>query len=307
MRELRKKMFSYETLDDPCKRCIDHLSVVDPGYSQPTDMANYNRETGEMNVQPTQVYVFTGNKCDLACQMCDSTFSDTHAKMYPDRIIDVQVITEDSPLHIVGRYDPQQYVLYGGEPFLSRDMYNIVRLVLTKYAGISILSNGNRPLEKNKVFTELIIPNRKRFGITFSIDGTPELNEKIRVGVNTRTILDNIRYCKEVGVFCDTHFTASKLNVHNYPEYIEWLFSEGLFRNPNFSSNLACVDYPDDHRSEVLPLEEKLAIRDKVLAFGEQVEEIAKKYDTVLNKHQLGLIKSGITGIVNSLFMDKAE
>lgn len=306
LKEFRKTMFSYETLTDACKRCMSHLTVEDPGYSQPFDMKDYNPVTGEVLTQPSQVYVFTGTKCDLGCEICDSTFSDTHAKMYPDRILEVKVVTEDSPLHIIGRYNPKQFVLYGGEPFVSRDLYDIVSLALTKKGTISFLSNGNRDLSKHPVFNELIVPNKDRFSITFSIDGTPEVNERTRKNVRTTQILANIRLCLELGVYCDVHFTSSKLNVGNYVDFIEWLFAEKLFSGDVFTMNAGTVDFPQEYQPEQLPLEERQAIAARLDDLQTRYDALAAAQGHTLTSWQKHLLQSGTRGVKAGLMLDKA-
>jgi hypothetical protein len=181
LRKFRMAQFSLDTLPEECKLCLAKGDNGGHKYSHEVMSKNYNRNTGEMSVPPSQVYVFTGTKCDLACQMCDSSFSDTHARVFPDRIIPIVDVSVDKPLHIVNRYPGVQLVVYGGEPFLAKETYDIVKLGLLKGDLISFLSNGNRSYRNNRIFQELILPNPDRFSVCISIDGYPSLNEKIRV------------------------------------------------------------------------------------------------------------------------------
>jgi sulfatase maturation enzyme AslB (radical SAM superfamily) len=180
--------------------------------------------------------------------MCDSSFSDTHARVFPDRIIPIVDVSVDKPLHIVNRYPNVQLVVYGGEPFIAKETYDIVKLGLLKGDRISFLSNGNRSYRNNRIFQELILPNPGRVTICISIDGYPSLNEKIRVNARTDVIVDNVKYCQENNIFCDVHFTASKLNAPEFPEFVKWLITEGLYDYKYFTINSASVDFPEDFK-----------------------------------------------------------
>ena len=105
--------------------------------------------------------------------------------------------------------------------------------------------------------------------------------------------VDNIKYCQENKVFCDVHFTASKLNAPEFPEFVEWLVKEGLYDYPYFSINTASVDYPKEFKVNQLPEEEKIKAIEKLGAFKEsftglfsftdkQKEEIVKCYDGII-------------------------
>lgn len=297
-------MFSYDTLTDVCKRCYDRKTVDDPGYSLPFDLKDYNPETGEVYAPPKQVLVFTGTKCDLACDMCDSTFSDTHAKVYPDRIIDIAVVTEDSPRHIVGRYNPEQIVIYGGEPFVSRELYPLVQLAMMKRSSITFLTNGNRDLSRHPVFNELILPNHRRFSFIFSIDGTPELNEHIRKGVRTTQILDNVALCIASQIWCEMHFTCSKLNAHNFPAFVRWVLSLGFYDSPEFSITAGIVDFPDSYRASTLPRDERETIANDLSVLKDEIVSMAPQRAVPFTTKQYTDLILGIDGILASLDLD---
>ena len=106
-------------------------------------------------------------------------------------------------------------------------------------------------------------------------------------------VVDNIKYCQENKVFCDVHFTASKLNAPEFPEFVEWLVKEGLYDYPYFSINTASVDYPKEFKVNQLPEEEKIKAIEKLGAFKEsftglfsftdkQKEEIVKCCDGII-------------------------
>jgi MoaA/NifB/PqqE/SkfB family radical SAM enzyme len=304
LREFRKSMFSYDTLSDVCKRCYDRKTADDPGYSLPFDLKDYNPKTGEVYAPPKQVLVFTGTKCDLACDMCDSTFSDTHAKVYPDRIIDIDVVTEDSARHIIGRYNPEQVVIYGGEPFVSRELYPLVQLALMKRSSITFLTNGNRDLAKHPVFKELVLPNATRFSFIFSIDGTADVNEQIRKGVRTEQILSNVELCRSEKIWHELHFTCSKLNAHNLTAFVRWVLSLECYMVPFFSLSVGIVDFPDDYRASTLPMGERLSISRDLCALKEEINSAVDAGTMVFTPKQFSDLMTGLDGTLASLDLE---
>ena len=105
--------------------------------------------------------------------------------------------------------------------------------------------------------------------------------------------VDNIKYCQENKVFCDVHFTASKLNATEFPEFVQWLVATGLYDYPYFSVNSASVDFPEEFKVSQLSSEEKIKGVAKLKAFKEsfislfdftdkQVAEIVKCYDGII-------------------------
>lgn len=248
--EFRKKMFDPHTLPDECVRCAMSDNLGGHKYSRKIHVdkeVGYDHETGRVTSPPWQVLYFTGNKCNLACRMCDNTFSSTFSKLLPELNIPIKEIhTEQEERYgtidaIVG-IQPTSVIVYGGEPFMDPKLYEKAhRMLYETSATISFLSNGSYPLDKHPVF-ELMKNWPKRFTIAFSIDGPPELNERIRINCKTQMIEKNIATCKANGIDCDIHITLSNMNVHALPETIEYI--EGTL-GTDIPYNAAAVEYPD--------------------------------------------------------------
>lgn len=269
LREFRKNMFRYDTLPPECKACIDEDGAGGEKYSHRFDMSRYNAETGEVSCSPSQVYLFTGSKCNLACEMCDSTFSDQHAKRFPERVIPVTGDLID-PLTIAGRFEPAQWVVYGGEPMLFDRLYDLVLTLLQKGGMISFLTNGMYNIATEPVFQDLIFKFPKRFSVTFSLDGDEKLNESIRHGASTKRILQNTKACLEAGVFTDIHFTHSTLNTHGFVDFCRMLLDSGLYEYP-FTFNTCAVEFPRHFSPHMLQQEEKAKVIDDILSFTEEM------------------------------------
>lgn len=267
MRTFRKKMFMYRTLPDECKACIDEQGSGGEKYSHQLDLTQFDFGTGAMNKDPSQVYLFTGNRCNLACEMCDSTFSDSHAKKFPERVLPVSGDFID-PRVIAKQYDPEQWVVYGGEPMLYDEIYDLVLLLLQKNGKISFLTNGMYNIKTSSVF-ELIMKYPHRFTMTFSIDGDMKLNEEIRHGASTKRILSNVKMCLESGVYTDIHFTHSTLNSHGFVDFCNMLIDYGLYDYRDFTINTCAVEYPSHFSPKTHNSETKRSICAEVTKFAE--------------------------------------
>lgn len=255
LRNFRKRMLDGD-LPDECRKCIASGDSGGQKYSPKMDVVKevgYVPATGHVRKNPGQILYFTGNKCNLACRMCDSTFSDTHGKSFPELRIPIKVENEGfnswrSTLDGVIAAQPREICLYGGEPFMARDIYEIVETLLRETNTVlAFLSNGSFDLERHKLYP-LLVQNPSRFAITYSIDGTPELNEKIRVLCKTDLIAKNIKTCQDIGVYCESHFTLSNMNIHELPEYIEYI--ETNF-GKKFPFNIASVEFPSHFAPQV--------------------------------------------------------
>lgn len=248
LKNFRKQMLSGDVPDD-CKKCMASGDTGDHTYSPTMNVVKqvgYNPETGEVAAQPGQIFYFLGNKCNLACRTCDNSYSDMFEKIFPELIIPVRQDYEPykqhrSDLEHIIKSNPKQVILYGGEPFMTRDIYDIVEQVITRTtATVSFLSNGSVDIEKHRVFP-ILRDNACRITITFSIDGSPEVNEKIRVKVKNDLIAKNVALCQRLGIYCESHFTMSNMNAHDLPDYIEFLYSEF---GKQFRFNIASLEYP---------------------------------------------------------------
>ncbi|WP_194163224.1 radical SAM protein [Salinivibrio sp. VYel1] len=265
MRQLRKNMFAYETLPQECKDCIDENGAGGEQYSHPFNLKDYNEATGVMRAQPSQVYLFTGNRCNLACETCDSTFSDKHAEVFPERVIPVEGELLD-PMAIARKFSPKQWVVYGGEPFIYENIYELTLMLLQKPGIVSFLTNGMYNVKTHPVFQDMILPNHKKFSVCFSVDGDAALNEKIRIGASTKRILANAKICAEKGVTTDIHYTHSSLNSHGFVDFCKMLLDEGMYDYP-FSINTCPVEFPEAFSPKGLPNEEKRRVIEQVSDF----------------------------------------
>lgn len=244
LKDLRKKMFSYHTLPDYCKECMaGGLINSEAGY--PTEFTKnyiYDTATGEMGIHPYFVLLYVGNKCNLACKTCNSNYSTGYAKLHGENR---KVAMNSDPFMTIKRYKPNNWTVYGGEPFMYNRLYELFTEILagSDTSIISILTNGTIDLSKNRVYNEIIKKHPKRFTFGFSVDADPEWNKYVREGTTDammEIIKSNIRLTMNDGIFTNIHATMSTLNMNRLYHFISWGFEEKFFNHPltNFDINM---------------------------------------------------------------------
>lgn len=269
LRKFRMAMFDAKTLPPECKKCASMSNRGPAQYAHGYDWKAYNPKNGEYTKSAREIILFVSDKCDMACEMCDSRHSTMHARTFPDRIIPIFDVTEDDNMSIITRHrDVELITFMGGEPFLDKKFYAQLKHALDNTnAFIAILSNGNRSYRKHKVYNELILPNRNRIHITLSVDGDEEDQKRIRLGVKPEQVMENLKHCLEDGVGVETHYTLSKLNIDRFVPHLEYLRSEGVLEHPRFQFNMSHVDFPEDYHPRFAPEEEKKVALQQVESF----------------------------------------
>lgn len=270
-REFRKKMFSKKTLPVECHECsaYGHNSAMKYGADWKT--IDYDYETGAVKGIPIMQY-FLGNKCNLACDTCDTEHSDLHGKVFPDRIIPVKDVLKVDQLSEILLHQPASVVVYGGEPFMYRSFVDdCVAILENTDAQLSILTNGHTDLDKWDFWERVIKPFPQRTVMVFSCDGTPELNKEIRRGINQEQLDANIARCvADKTIITNVHFTISTLNIANLQGiYKYWV--EMIKGGYDSHFDLCAVVKPHDMALHNLPR----AQRDQLI---EEIEDFVDDY-----------------------------
>ncbi len=123
-----------------------------------------------------QIDIKITNLCNLKCEMCAQwgrtgyNFGRPHDELAATVPLDIykRVVDEMASRRPV-------YYIWGGEPFLYPDLTPLVEYMKRRKACVSIISNGTRVREHAERFVRLGVDN-----FMFSLDGTPELHDRIR-------------------------------------------------------------------------------------------------------------------------------
>lgn len=198
-----------------------------------------------------------GNTCNIKCRTCHATISSqwmkedydlNHSKnkTYKQYSIDMRkyhkTYDEDSPfwedlksnLNTIKQFD-----FYGGEPFLSKKMWEILKICVdldyAKDIELHYNTNGTVWPKEAEYFKYF-----KSVNLSFSIDGIGEQFEYMRYGANWNEVKDNMLKAKE---FKNQHknleicwcITLSSLNIYYLPETLDEFYKEwndfGLYLN----------------------------------------------------------------------------
>ncbi len=152
-------------------------------------------------------------RCNAKCHMCNTW-------QYPTRL------DEEIPLSVLEKLPKLEFCnITGGEPFLRRDIEDIVEIVKKKAKRIVISTNG--------FFTERILQLAKKYndiGIRISIEGLPQANDELRGIINgfdhgLRTLLELQRMrIKDIGF----GITVSDRNARDMIELYQLSEAMGL-------------------------------------------------------------------------------
>lgn len=204
---------------------------------------NYSKENAGQSdlLHPHSYHISLGNECNLACKMCGPTASSRLAvelkksnEYLGPTLMDW---TRDSWAwnHVVNymcETENLQFVhIIGGEPLLNPRFENLIDRLLDAgktdiYFGFT--TNGT-------VFNPELIKKLNAFrhvDIGISIEASGALNDYIRQGSSTQTVLDNIdlylKHRQEGHVYITARVVPSALSVHTLDDLYRWCIDRKL-------------------------------------------------------------------------------
>lgn len=168
-----------------------------------TIMTLVNRE------HPYFCHLYITRRCNLRCRMCNVWRSPTDE------------LNTESMFKIIDRLDKlgvMHIQVTGGEPFLRKDINNIISYIRRKGLSAYASTNGTLPLSVYEKIVESPIN-----GIGVSLHSTnPKIQEKINGVGSWRKTINTIRFLKEkrknVYVCC----VVSSLNLHEVPNIVRF-------------------------------------------------------------------------------------
>ena len=152
---------------------------------------------GELYHYPVIVDVRWNTTCNLSCNYCDPSASSKWAALknipfksgsrpYYEQVCD---FIEHHHDHI------HEVALVGGEPLLLPENERLLD-VIPESAIVTLITNMNVDLEKNKIFKKLA--QRKKVGWSMSFDNVDERFEYVRYGGNWQTLKNNLSIVKDL-------------------------------------------------------------------------------------------------------------
>jgi hypothetical protein len=246
-----------------------------------------------------------GNNCNIKCRTCHPSISSMWMKeaydldhkdnsSYKDYSQSMkkyhQQYDEDSPFweDLKNNLETiKQFDFYGGEPFLSKKMWEILAICVEKgYAkDIELHYNTNGTTWPKE--TELW-KNFKSINLSFSIDGIGEVFEYMRFPANWNEVCGNMQKAREYkqqhgNMSLSWCITLSSINIYYLPETVEEYYKN----YSDFGMYLNLVHGPVHFNVSKIPND----IKPKVI---EKLETIPRSFESVW--HQL----PGIIGFINN-------
>lgn len=234
---------SSKRVKENLKSGISQLNFVED-YQNSFDREHFDysdRNHGMTDMTPYSFHMSLGNECNLACKMCGPTASSRIA------VKEIQSGTYHGPARMNWTTDQEAWDdvvdficntqvlkfvhIIGGEPLMNPRFEELVdRLIAAGKTDIyfGFTTNGttvNIPLiEKLNAF--------RHVDIGVSIEAVGELNDAIRDGSTTETVLNNIdtylKYRSEAHVYITARPVPSALSVHTLDKLYSWCASRKL-------------------------------------------------------------------------------
>lgn len=165
---------------------------------------------------PTQVFAEITDDCQLKCKHCFN--GNRRGNAYLETSVWEKIIDR---LDECGVF---RIRISGGEPFLRKDIIEILKYIDTKSIRYSVYTNG---LNVDQCIEELK-GLKKLDCIRVSIDGTKEVNDYLRGDGTYDETIQTILHLEECGIPCEINFTIMEINYRSLGELSEQLKKLGI-------------------------------------------------------------------------------
>ena len=267
--ELREEHQSVNVSNSHCTGCLYDYETDQQRDTNFRNLSDYDGTIEYANIA-------FGNKCNLACRMCSSENSTKFTKLmileckvhevvkFHERVYTASTddhvdlydqITPDVLFRLVDGV--RKLTIHGGEPMLYQseiiDLLNNIDLEKIEY--FSIHTNGTIKMKSQLKLTLERLNIRPEF--IFSIDGTPDVSDYIRIGSYFPTIENNITDYKNIGnIKIKTVATAYNwVNLGEFIRYLvdkeyQWNISDWNVNNNGFSNHNSVSSLSKDEISQ---------------------------------------------------------
>lgn len=295
MQNLRKELKS-GCKSESCKNCWDVEALG--GESRRIrenrrfpEVVSGIRDGSLEPVQPKYLDVKFGNKCNLKCRICSpkssSLWMKEHSDVYGedgtghfqtglsresmDEFFNKTVGWPENADHVwtdlKGWIDGvEEFELYGGEPFLNKDMYKLLEESIARgVAHKQVLHFNTNGTLYSKRLVEELFPKFKNVTLSLSLDGTFEQFEYQRHPAKWKIVFDNFNKFRAAGIETTICLSVSALNFYYLPEYLEF------WRHHNVNVHLNEVTTPHYFDVRVFPQAVKEKVAEKFSRYDLEV------------------------------------
>jgi MoaA/NifB/PqqE/SkfB family radical SAM enzyme len=244
-----------------------------------------------------------GNTCNISCRTCNPYISSGWMKeAYETETTDVtykefavkfkkfhQSYDEDSKFWLELKTilpDIRQFDFYGGEPFMSKKMWELLKIAqstgVSKNIDLHYNTNGTHfPLEEMQSWRDF-----KEVNVSFSIDGIGDQFEFMRYPAKWELVNSNMKKFLEIGkdfgnVYFSWCITLSVSNIYNLPEILNYYYQHHAPNGVRMYLNL--VHGPKHHNMGILPLEIKKIVEDRLNLIPKKYTEAWEQIPGIIN------------------------
>jgi len=281
LQDIRSRFLKGERPSE-CHRC---WKMEDSGGRSKRQLDNWLFEAWHVdynNIEEAKLITFgvePGNKCNLACRICNSQYSSTWAQFEDGPVAEYKWIDEDSSEFwddIIEISENLKYIRFmGGEPLLEKSHRKLLKYLIDKNLSqhISLHYNTN-----GTVYADFLFDYWDKFynvELSFSIDNLNKKFEYERFGVPWSKVMENmIKYTKKTYTL-DFHTVVGALNILDCGEVHKLATRLGMPIRFNM------VDYPLELAVTNLPDEAKSSIEKKLLSYDN--EDFLERITPVIN------------------------
>ena len=254
-----------------------------------------------------------GNNCNIKCRTCHPAISsmwmkeaydldhknNMSFKQYSDDMKKYhQQYDEDSPFwnDLANNLETiKQFDFYGGEPFLSKKMWEILKICVDKgYAKDIELHYNTNGTSWPKAIEELW-PHFKSINLSFSIDGIGEVFEYMRFLASWDEVQANMQKAR---LYKQTYnnmsiswcTTLSSINIYNLPEVIEEYYKNYA----DFGIYLNLVHGPIHFNISKLPDNVKTVVIEKLKSIPQQYSSVQYQLPGIIGFIQNGTYEESV-------------
>jgi sulfatase maturation enzyme AslB (radical SAM superfamily) len=177
------------------------------------------------------------NLCNFKCIMCMYEYSSSHwTKELENKGIPKVINIKDNIVSELSPYisNLQQIYFAGGEPLIMKEHYEMLDLLHSTNRNIEIEYTTNLSIIKEDFQT--LVNKWKDFKsvkIQVSLDGLHEIGERIRVGMKTNIVLENIKLLQKNNIQYTISFSVGNYNILNIFEFAKEMMEGGFVLNEN--------------------------------------------------------------------------
>ena len=162
------------------------------------------------------------NRCNFNCQHCLNRSNDCKAHDFSDELTDKEC---DMLVQQIIDVRPYSMCICGGEPTLRSNLFDIISKISKSGCKVNMVSNGYLIDED---YAQKLV-EAGLFFLQISLDSIhPELHDKFRGRDGAfDAAVRALKILSKTNVVIATAMTPTKFNIHEFPEYVDFIRSLG--------------------------------------------------------------------------------